>query len=118
MATPPSAHVAALAAVRSETREGLLVGNGTQRITPAFLGLARDCTSVQRSAFLDDVLVMCQPAAGGSTIPLGTAAGDLPFRMWFAHSPAQGFLLGQRCVEVAYDTLPEMPTPPDHPRSP
>ena len=62
------AHVAALAAVRRETREGLLVGAGTQRITPAFLGLALACTSYQRRAFLDDVLVVRLPAAGGSKV--------------------------------------------------
>ena len=105
------AHVAALAAVRRETREGLLVGSGTQRVTPSFLGLALKCTSVQRSAFLDDVLIVRRSAAGGLTVPLEAADGDLPYRMWFVHTPAQGFVLGQRCVEVAFETLQEMPLP-------
>ena len=65
-----TAGVAALAGVRGNTREGLLVGTSTQRVTPAFLEVAYASLAGRGSTLLDDVFVVLTPAPGGATVHL------------------------------------------------
>ena len=40
-------------------------------------------------------------------VPLAGPQTDLPFRITFVYAKANGILLGQRCVETAYETVSE-----------